>query len=142
MLRRPPRSTRTDTLVPASTLVRSGPASRHRKRWACRNHQRAIAWKTCAAPDDRAVVDAGEGILRVVAIGRLVGCRLAGSVGEMIDRDIFRIEGSGHILARRGVLVAIVHPDVALLATGETGQAHPYGRATKDRKSQRLNSSH
>src|SRR3546814_2964232 len=54
---------------------RKGSASRHRKRRACRNDQRAIAWKTCAAPDDRAVVDAGEGILRVVAIGRLVGCR-------------------------------------------------------------------
>src|SRR3546814_19365084 len=52
---------------------RKGSASRHRKRRACRNDQRAIAWKTCAAPDDRAVVDAGEGILRV-EIGR-ASCR-------------------------------------------------------------------
>src|SRR3546814_17581643 len=100
---------------------RKGSASRHRKRRACRNDQRAIAWKTCAAPDDRAVVDAGEGILRVVAIGRLVGCRLAGRVGEMLDRDIFAIEGSGNILPRRGGLVAIVPPAFVLL--------HKVGRA-------------
>src|SRR3546814_18432270 len=104
---------------------RKGSASRHRKRRACRNDQRAIAWKTCAAPDDRAVVDAGEGILRVVASGRLVGCRLAGSVGEMIDCDIFRIEGSGHTLARRGVFVGIVNLSVHLLPTDDTGPAHP-----------------
>src|SRR3546814_3544689 len=37
MIRRPPRSTRTDTLFPYTTLFRSNPRSRRKDQWLCRN---------------------------------------------------------------------------------------------------------
>src|SRR3546814_4477122 len=50
MIRRPPRSTRTDTLFPYTTLFRS--ASRCRRPYCCEPRRGQIPWR-CAPPSDR-----------------------------------------------------------------------------------------
>src|SRR3546814_13348274 len=69
MIRRPPRSTRTDTLFPYTTLFRS---NRIRKRSRCRRRYRRRCrrrWPTSARGDDGAV--AGDAPLPVARSSRL-----------------------------------------------------------------------
>src|SRR3546814_13656698 len=56
MIRRPPRSTRTDTLFPYTTLFRS---TDHDQR-ACCSHRRAVAWRTAPATAASASAWAGD----------------------------------------------------------------------------------
>src|SRR3546814_7786986 len=49
MIRRPPRSTRTDTLFPYTTLFRSSPASRYR-RTGTRHSESPPLWERAPAP--------------------------------------------------------------------------------------------
>src|SRR3546814_15138551 len=62
MIRRPPRSTRTDTLFPYTTLFRSpGPCLRRQRRWRVRCRRRGVApLRRLADADQDGVTDEGE----------------------------------------------------------------------------------
>src|SRR3546814_1483791 len=117
MLRRPPRSTRTDTLFPYTTLFRS--AARHA----------AEAWNLHTAGKQRAV-DVGKGI----GVGRDTR-RLAIAMVELAIVPcgrVHRAENVGDDLVRVGA-VTVAEP---LDGGGE------HALSVEDRKSTRLNSSH
>src|SRR3546814_8853490 len=52
MIRRPPRSTRTDTLFPYTTLFRSAAATGFRGRLIARGQARAMIWRDGVLPAD------------------------------------------------------------------------------------------
>src|SRR3546814_9463676 len=123
MIRRPPRSTRTDTLFPYTTLFRSDD-----------DLQRLEA---AAVQRDVAVDQAAEGIEHggdADRLGRVV-------VGRMLTRR------AGEIDLRRAILVVDRHADMDLEAVihriDEPAVFQPRDDAADgDRKSTRLNSSH
>src|SRR3546814_1092827 len=126
MIRRPPRSTRTDTLFPYTTLFRSDAILRRHRRQVgvmmlYRDHRQA-------------------GLARVAA-GRVVGMAIA---GDRLGRDPQQAFEVGNALAKE--VVAGAGLDVAdMLRQHRFVLAQQAGAALEqraDRKSTRLNSSH
>src|SRR3546814_5082201 len=115
MIRRPPRSTRTDTLFPYTTLFRSD--VQHRRELQVLDRDRCLRdWRTRASLVDRHVQSLFFNMAKIAASGRL---GLVGAVG-IGARD------EGMPLVR---LLEQGHRAIAVLHIG-------------DRKSTRLNSSH
>src|SRR3546814_9865018 len=126
MIRRPPRSTRTDTLFPYTTLFRSGLLARGEDRggWVRALHAREVAGHAAAIAGSgltarRTVVAADR--QQPVLTGGVLLLQNLGSDGEVA----VRVEQ----VARAGVTPLLV-------AEVDLAQAHV------DRKSTRLNSSH
>src|SRR3546814_12630245 len=108
MIRRPPRSTRTDTLFPYTTLFRSGPAGdpywrAHTNVWehpiltkhippaelAANNKRRVIAPESDYVDDDSAR-EAGK----IAAAGRMVSIGAHGQQSGLGDRKSTRLNSS------------------------------------------------
>src|SRR3546814_6295456 len=133
MIRRPPRSTRTDTLFPYTTLFRSIAFERveHRVEKRLRKNRRSE------------IADAGRvDAIMVAALGGVA----AGRDGQAAFE---RLAHLGALLARDGEeLGVVVGGEVAREAGVDVllaGPALPLGQGTTaqlDRKSTRLNSSH
>src|SRR3546814_12126952 len=139
MLRRPPRSTRTDTLFPYATLFRSG-APRQDDAEALVEHDLRALRERVDVVGERGVdgdahlaaagVDVGGAVV-VHAQERAVG---RGRLGELVD-----------LLAQRGDALARLAEGVAelLVLRDRLGQlALGLEQALLDRKSTRLSSSH
>src|SRR3546814_10690083 len=119
MIRRPPRSTRTDTLVPYTTLFRSG---QHRYRAADAAHQRVLV---DGQRSQRRFAQGGNGVAHAQAqffLQRGV---------EAPERELQLLEASG-ILGRTGFGFGTR----MVVDGGDTP-----GKGFGDRKSTRLNSS-
>src|SRR3546814_19709857 len=78
MIRRPPRSTRTDTLIPYTTLFRSAIAVNLRNERLGEIPHPKTAFHDMAAP----IADAGRGVVR----NRPVSAALDRSLGEVVAR--------------------------------------------------------
>src|SRR3546814_15478985 len=92
MIRRPPRSTRTDTLVPYTTLFRSDedemiPARMHRLARALKAAQRAVQDRRAEFPD----LPRGRGKTVLSPSGKAVRCRLLADL-EDIDGKSLRLD--------------------------------------------------
>src|SRR3546814_11616119 len=106
MIRRPPRSTRTDTLFPYTTLFRSAP---HRVDGAKTEHDRAAG--------NRSENDRLFGVDRPVRQGGNLRLALA------LPLNVFRI---GHRLRRKGPVLdrLALRNDVVAMRRIEIGRAH------------------
>src|SRR3546814_7627819 len=127
MIRRPPRSTRTDTLFPYTPLFRS--------------QQDLAAPQAAARPQHHAGEAAGLG--RFGTVGELaeIGAqaqrrRATGDLGLELDAAGGEAEGE-RAVRRRGLDVAVFAEDHAAGLEGKAGA----GELAEDRKSTRLNSS-
>src|SRR3546814_771540 len=133
MIRRPPRSTRTDTLFPYTTLFRSARSS-HRGRqkpltseqaWSPEPHPaRLAAPLTYAKAEPRRAGLPGSAPERsVLEGGELAGAVVvAGFEGlEQVPRDV----GDLHGLPRSGALHAVLEPGVAKRAGGGDAAGAP-----------------
>src|SRR3546814_15509367 len=131
MIRRPPRSTRTDTFFPYTTLVRSDGAAR------CLWVQR-----TRNVPGFPDGIVGKELIERMTDHARRYGAEIASGRVATLERarDHFRATlEDGEIIAARGVILATgVETNLAELDEGD----HMTAVRDGDRKSTRLNSSH
>src|SRR3546814_2388522 len=119
MIRRPPRSTRTDTLFPYTTLFRS------EKRVGFRDDVRPARRAAVDRADDQRLAERGERVDEIVLIADDVD---VGAVAEMIGGEAF---------AARLLGVADGEDD----AVGAARDLDRFGDPL-DRKSTRLNSSH
>src|SRR3546814_2964984 len=122
MIRRPPRSTRTDTLFPYTTLFRSIAARRNGRGF------------------ERGGRELRDGATRIPALyptsdmGRAHDPRSAAIGGSCEDRRLAQVDGGGtHTATEAGSLGA---------PRGRSGPVSLWRAATEDRKSTRLNSSH
>src|SRR3546814_21167469 len=110
MIRRPPRSTRTDTLFPYTTLFRSEKRRLHRGvhdgRWkfaryfAPAHHHTPSDWKTLNARNDLELydthVDPGELVNLATDPGhRNTMMRLNGMVNELSEHEIGKVRDDG-----------------------------------------------
>src|SRR3546814_2356207 len=118
MIRRPPRSTRTDTLFPYTTLFRSASAV-------------AGGLVEVALQDPRPCVGQARGQLVAVAAQALGGVEVVAGAGDEGDRAMSGVDQVPHHLARAAVVV-----------DAHRAQAGFARAAVEDRKSTRLNSSH
>src|SRR3546814_18418275 len=118
MIRLPPRSTRTDTLFPYTTLFRSGDASPYRL------HNGVL-------PPFKAALDTGVGAV-MVGFHDLAGipCTAHRELLRDLLRDVWGFDG------------LIVSDYTAVLELVHHGVAADTKEAALDRKSTRLNSSH
>src|SRR3546814_3625626 len=155
MIRRPPRSTRTDTLVPYTTLFRS-PHLPPKGKWGTERPQGPVPRLLCAHEKGRetppfSCTPSALAVLR----GRLLGRRLRGlrrrivrRVGRrravrIVGRFLRRIRrrvGRGFGRRRRFCLFGRGRT-LGLLVLGESRRRGEAGGG-EDRKSTRLNSSH
>src|SRR3546814_16128192 len=115
MIRRPPRSTRTDTLFPYTTLFRSARRGEHTGAVAARDRRRSI---------DAAAIDDDDLRVDVLALQRPEEHR---QVGRLVERRNDDGDHRRRVSAQRTGICAFT--------------AAPYTRPA-DRKSTRLNSSH
>src|SRR3546814_6094250 len=120
MIRRPPRSTRTDTLFPYTTLFRSAP---HAQQGAA--HQRVL--RPVGAVQVPGIAGAARTAARLVVGQVRAGARIVGLLGFPGDQAVLDVDLPA---ARAGAVHAVggAHDLVVLPA--------------RDRKSTRLNSSH
>src|SRR3546814_4000251 len=118
MIRRPPRSTRTDTLFPYTTLFRSGAAGRQCLCQLSRGEQGALAADGAALGRE----DSGRDC---AGVGILVAGRAAGGGSE---KPV-------------GVIEQLREDERGLRVIGRLSARTAVGREA-DRKSTRLNSSH
>src|SRR3546814_14610351 len=118
MIRRPPRSTRTDTLFPYTTLFRSGYAG------VVAADHRGVALHPFSE-DFLDLLDLLDGVVEARALGA-------------DDRD----EERAAVLGRRKFRRHEPGQSVDRREAGEHGQCHAAGDPPRDRKSTRLNSSH
>src|SRR3546814_14526588 len=95
MIRRPPRSTRTDTLFPYTTLFRSGGAleGRQARQEAGRQGEGRGAGKGCRAEEGPGSEGSGQGGSNREKAGCQEACRQEGAgekVNEIVMPDLFR----------------------------------------------------
>src|SRR3546814_3330466 len=126
MIRRPPRSTRTDTLFPYTTLFRSP-----RQRTVLERFDE----RRVGAVEIDADVTVGRQIVEVVDVVELMVDADLG--GELIPVEIREQRGGLAVRLQRGIGEAL-EEGVDLLALHADGP----GEGVADRKSTRLNSSH
>src|SRR3546814_4318321 len=120
MIRRPPRSTRTDTLFPYTTLFRS-------RRWRGRRRSGAGT-----APS------AASSIAEIGAPDLLVGDDVAGRSAHRDPTGLQQVGGVGDVEGEGGVLLDQQHADPLLLVDPPQDPEHlPHD---PDRKSTRQNS--
>ena len=84
-------------------------------------------------PPDHAVDARTGGVQRGVAIGRGVTGRRAVGALEMVERGVARIERQLAVAGRRGLVVAVVHPQVLTLAALDLGHIDPDQRHAHQR---------
>src|SRR3546814_11044131 len=98
MIRRPPRSTRTYTLLPYTTLFRS----------CCFQHNRRMARRN------------------LLDVGRTVYPFLQGELFLPWDQDSFaaRIDATIEVFNREGLLEQVSEDDGGILSRNEIGRAH------------------
>src|SRR3546814_2995158 len=143
MIRRPPRSTRTDTLFPYTTLFRS------RLLPLLHNIRRRASYLALLDEQPAALQRLGS----VLARSALLGERLAAH--PLLLDELLDVRVSGELPGRDALVAAcdaaLVHedPEAALLALNEARQALSFrialatlDRRQGDRKSTRLTSSH
>src|SRR3546814_6986016 len=113
MTRRPPRSTRTDTLFPYTTLFRSAPGGEH-----------AVGQAEFGATGGRGLLQAAQGLLVAILVARF------GRLGLVVERGLQCLpDRLGQLARRLGVGVELA------LERGEIG-------ARIDRKSTSMNYMH
>src|SRR3546814_3318566 len=118
MIRRPPRSTRTDTLFPYTTLFRSSLVSTFK-----------------GLPHRLHVADALEGVVGAAA-GQLDQMR------HQVALDVLWVHEVGHAELGRKLLAGRVQVDADDHVGSDHAGALHHVEADADRKSTRLNSSH
>src|SRR3546814_12639035 len=125
MIRRPPRSTRTDTLFPYTTLFRSCLSGR--PAWPVRPVVRRAACPRCG--DGKGVLEGEQDVEDLLAVARLldVGDDAAATVGDAGLGDPV----VGHRVGRRHVLGTNDAGDLQL----PDFEVHPELLAAEDRKS-------
>src|SRR3546814_18289074 len=97
MIRRPPRSTRTDTLFPYTTLFRSKPAPAH-------NEPQAIALDVVFEDEHLIVIDKPAGLVVHPAAGNLDGTL----VNALLHHCAGQLSGIGGV-ARPGIEIGRAH---------------------------------
>src|SRR3546814_20499033 len=116
MIRRPPRSTRTDTLFPYTTLFRS----RHRQ-------EQPTVFGAADLADDGSAEGRANVLVQRLRPGRLVPPRQPGAPGQPVDHAVVQLVGE----------------PADLVGLGRRQRLDLDGAAGPgDRKSTRLNSSH
>src|SRR3546814_11637298 len=141
MLRRPPRSTRTDTLVPYTTLFRSRPEPRLRKELAGASRAHQVAHQIRRRNEAAAIIaeiddDVGDALRAEIGKGvaeLVVRRRDEGSQVQIAIAAAALADDLGAIAVRNGV--------ERIVGLGDGDLARPR-RVGEDRKSTRLNSSH
>jgi hypothetical protein len=104
----------------------------HGQRGAGGQHQRRAAGQLRGAAD-HAVDRGGHGRLGVVAVAGGVARRRARGAVEVVDQRVVGVERQLAIGRGRGLLVAVVHPDVLALAVGQFRQVDPDQRHAQQR---------
>src|SRR3546814_19203707 len=141
MIRRPPRSTRTDTLFPYTTLFRSwvvgeiGGADAD----ALVGGERVGALEL-RMDDDRAAVVGGRNAQRVIGLDRHVDRGVAIGVGENLPAAVGHLGRGGAEGVGGDIGVAV--PRILARRAAQRIVAGEIAGARLDRKSTRLNSSH
>src|SRR3546814_4984762 len=125
MIRRPPRSTRTDTLFPYTTLFRSLGTSRHVLRQAIR------------VLENQGVVESQRGRSRGLVAG-------TPKIAAAVETVIAYLSSAGiryeDVNPARQIMARLTR--VLVMAKATTDQQQEFQRLVQDRKSTRLNSSH
>src|SRR3546814_10156678 len=143
MIRRPPRSTRTDTLFPYTTLFRSG--------GTVHLYLEELEWGAGSAVD-LDVLQAAVAAHRPVALITVVDGPGTGSkllvvdgeeiAGQLPDPDLHRVVARDALAALASATTAVRHYGAQGQANEETTLVFFETFAPPDRKSTRLNSSH
>src|SRR3546814_2067054 len=94
MIRRPPRSTRTDTLFPYTTLFRSQHDGKHRRHADWHKIGRDVVAEVSAQAGQHRVVDRGEKVVVAVRLGldRRLRAHDTARAGLVVDHDGRRSE--------------------------------------------------
>src|SRR3546814_14093220 len=129
MIRRPPRSTRTDTLFPYTTLFRSSLIQRRTDLEA-----QATRLEEDKAREGSLAHDAAEAIKRLTAEAEQIAMRLKETEAVRPDLD--------DRIARADIIARDAELDLAKAMTKQASEQAELRVAQADRKSTRLNSSH
>src|SRR3546814_3605458 len=120
MIRLPPRSTRTDTLFPYTTLFRSSPWPRQAPTRSPRRHRNDSSRSLDFLPCDGAALETGERSARVEPLGQRVEQRAARGTETAPRGDEFDERGLARLIGDASEPIGLVGGLERLLGGGDT----------------------